>query len=79
MVKNILKMGAFASIALIALSGFMALIMEEILMMWFVIFFTFPILAIIGGFSLIHIKMKSKNGVYYGAPSIVDKYHLISY
>ncbi|RLI98929.1 MAG: hypothetical protein DRP06_04500 [Candidatus Aenigmatarchaeota archaeon] len=72
-------MGTIRTMFLIFLAGLMTLIMEEILMIWFVMFFTPSILAIMGGCSLIYIKMKSKKGVYYRHTSIVDKYHFISY
>ncbi len=79
LIKNSLKMGVFVSMTIILLSGFMGLIMEDIRMMWLMMIFILPILAIGGGFYLLHLKIRSKNGVYYGAPNIVDEYHFINY
>ncbi len=78
MVKNLIKMGLFASGSFTLLSGFMGLMLGEISIMWFMMSLTLSLLGIIIGGSLIHIKMKSKNGVYYGSPCLADEYHFIN-
>ncbi len=77
-IKNLIKMSIFASGGFILLSGFMALMLGEISIMWFMLSLTLSLLAIIIGGSLIHLKMKSKNGVYYGSPCLADEYHFIN-
>ena len=79
MVKNLIKMSLFASGGFTLLSGFMGLMLGEISMMWFMMFLTLSLLGLIISGSLIHIKIKSKKGVYYGSPSLADEYHFITY